>query len=211
MAYFHIYTYLYDTFPLLIVNLQQQEILQLAVIVLVELIVSGSHCLLLSSDGDWFCIQYWPKSKDNSRNPMNFIDTHCCVQSSSPMRSLSRQTADQRSNLKHARAAAEHTACITLEMYLMQHQASKPFITSMSPNTLTGGSATITHNTANTLLGSCTFCACVRACVCVRVGWGGKPSNSHLLHKTHLFTLRYIYFTKLSFLRDLCSSCYKHI
>ena len=36
MAYFHIYTYLYDTFPLLIVNLQQQEILQLAVIVLIN-------------------------------------------------------------------------------------------------------------------------------------------------------------------------------
>ena len=84
MAYFHIYTYLYDTFPLLIVNLQQQDILQLAAIVLVELIVSGSHCLLLSSDGDWFCIQYWPKSKDNSRNPMNFVDTHCCMQSSFP-------------------------------------------------------------------------------------------------------------------------------
>ena len=34
-------------------------------------------------------------------------------------------------------------------------QTSKPFITSMSPNTMTGGSAPITQNTANTLLGTC--------------------------------------------------------
>ena len=97
--------------------------------------------------GYWFCIQYWPKSK-NSSNGL-YRHTLLRVEPTSLMRSLSRKTADQRSILKHARAAAEHTVCVTC-MYLIQHQASKPFITSMSPNT--GGSAPFTQNTAKTLL-----------------------------------------------------------